>query len=71
LDWEPSNVCFKSKADICAAKRHVRFTPKADIRRSFGYLDDLLQFLHFRLERNKPEPARVITSSLPVEQSRG
>jgi len=26
-----SKVCFGSKADICSAKRHVRFVPIADI----------------------------------------
>ena len=26
------NVRFGSKADICGAKRHVRFTPKSDIK---------------------------------------
>src|SRR5262249_3142115 len=27
-----SNVRFGSKADMCSAKRHVRFTPKSDIK---------------------------------------
>ena len=30
------NVRFGSKADICSAKGHVRFTPKADIRHDVG-----------------------------------
>ena len=25
-----SDVCFGSQADICGAKRHVRFTPNSD-----------------------------------------
>ena len=27
-----SNVRFGSKADICSAKRHVRFTPNSDCK---------------------------------------
>ena len=27
-----ADVRFGSKADICSAKRHVRFTPKSDIK---------------------------------------
>jgi hypothetical protein len=29
-DADGSNVRFGSKADMCAAKRHVRFTPNSD-----------------------------------------
>src|SRR5215475_3600327 len=28
-DCEPSNVCFGSKADMCTAPAHVRFTPNS------------------------------------------
>src|SRR5262245_65198551 len=27
-----ASVCFGSKADMCAAKSHVRFTPESDIK---------------------------------------
>jgi hypothetical protein len=30
-----SNARFGSKGDMCAAKRHVRFTPKSDIHCAF------------------------------------
>ena len=30
------NVRFGSKADICAATSHVRFTPESDIKRDIG-----------------------------------
>src|SRR5262245_23740396 len=30
---EPTDVRFGSSADICGAKRHVRFTPESDIKR--------------------------------------
>jgi len=30
------NVRFGSKADMCGAKRHVRFTPNSDIDCVFG-----------------------------------
>jgi hypothetical protein len=33
------DVSFGSKADICSAKWHVRFTPKSD--RKSGHLTDL------------------------------
>jgi hypothetical protein len=35
LNETRSDVRFGSKADMCSAKPHVRFTPKADIRREF------------------------------------
>src|SRR5262245_41671865 len=30
-EWPCRDVSFGSEADICAAKRHVRFTPNSDI----------------------------------------
>jgi hypothetical protein len=33
VGFRTPNVRFGSKADICSAKRHVRFTPESDIKR--------------------------------------
>ena len=35
VEREDSYVRFGSKADICSAKRHVRFTPNSDIDCAF------------------------------------
>jgi len=34
---DPANVRFGSKADMCAAKGHVRFTPKSDHENGFPH----------------------------------
>ena len=34
--WKHYDVCFGSKADICSAKQHVRFTPNSDIKCDTG-----------------------------------
>jgi hypothetical protein len=39
----PANVRFGSKADMCAAKRHVRFTPNSD--RESGFRQNVMSAL--------------------------
>ena len=49
-----ADVRFGSKADMCSAKRHVRFVPRADIGWLFDQLVSTSEQLAWYLEAKRP-----------------
>src|SRR5262245_2138001 len=64
--WNQSHVRFKSKADICAAKSDVRFTPNSDIdcvfrHVCFGPIADICRTLGSRHQLGwHPQQGKVV-----------
>src|SRR5262249_5042156 len=58
-----SDVQFGSKADICSAKRHVRFTPNCDSESGLpAKVMSALPFFFFK--QNATESARKVSATL-------
>src|SRR5262249_5912415 len=60
------DVRFGSKADICSAQRHVRFTPESDIRCDMVECPLWAKSGHWRLSKLKAAPLASMRPAQPV-----